>query len=366
MIWAALAVFTLFAILAAIAPMLVRRSRDEAPSHDPKQDAVDFYKSQMEELERDARAGMIGAAEIEAARAEAGRRLLAAERAAATGGAAPGIRAPLRWIAAVVAAFVPLFSLGVYVTIGRPDMPDQPRAARIEETKAEAQVADAIANIERHLAANPNDGRGWQVLAPVYLKIGRLDDAVRAFRQSLRLNGESAERLADYGEALIFADKGEVGVDAREALARAVALDPKAAKARYYLGLAAEKSGDSAKAIEIWSKLAADSPPESPLSQVLRERVARLEGKPSAADVANLPPAERDSSIRQMVDGLAARLEKEGGDAESWMRLVRAWSVLKEQDKARAALGGARKAIGADPRNSERLDALARELGLEG
>lgn len=365
MIWAALAGFSLFAILAAVAPLFARRIADDGAAPDSRQAAIEFYKSQLSEIERDAGAGLMGADEAEAARAEAGRRLLTAERAAGAT-AQPARQTPLRAIAVVLALLVPAFSLGVYAVIGRPDLPDLPRAARVEETKAETQVVDAVRNIEKHLAVNPDDGRGWQVLAPVYLKLGRMPEAVNAFRQSLRLNGESAERLADYAEALIFAANGEVGADARDALARAVALDPKASKPRYYLGLAADKAGDAAKAAEIWSKLAADQPPGSPLAQALRERVARLEGKPSAADVASLPPEARDASIREMVHGLADRLGKEGGDAESWMRLVRAWTVLKEQDKARAALAEARKAFGADARTSERLDALARELGLEG
>ncbi len=361
MIWAALAVFTFFAILAAIAPFLLRRTAGGAPVHESGVDEMAFYKSQLADIDRDAAQGLIGEADADLARAEAARRLLAAERASRPLAARATSRA---WAAAAVALFVPVLALGLYMKLGRPDLPDMPRAERMAESKAETQVENAIVNIEKHLAANPNDGRGWQVLAPVYLKLGRMDDAVHAFRESLRLNGDSAVALADYAEALIFAGKGNVPEEARKALARAVELDPAAGKARYYLGLAAEQAGEPASAAEIWSKLAADSPPNSPLAQGLRERIARLEGKPTAADVAKLAPQERDDAIRQMVEGLAARLAREGGDAESWMRLVRAYSVMKELDKARDTLRDARKALGAEA--GERLNALARELGLEG
>ena len=42
--------------------------------------------------------------------------------------------------------------------------------------------------------------------------------------------------------------------------------------------------------------------------------------------------------IRGMVDTLDARLKSEGGDIESWLRLVRSRMVLGERDKAMVAL----------------------------
>jgi cytochrome c-type biogenesis protein CcmH len=79
-----------------------------------------------------------------------------------------------------------------------------------------------------------------------------------------------------------------------------------------------------------------------------------------------MAPAERDATIRGMVEGLAARLATNGGSLEEWSRLVRAYTVLREPEKARAALGEARKAFGADAAAMAGLDALAGELGLGG
>ena len=50
-----------------------------------------------------------------------------------------------------------------------------------------------VGQVEAHLAKNPNDGAGWEVIAPVYLRLGRFDDAVVARRKSLALNGETGD-----------------------------------------------------------------------------------------------------------------------------------------------------------------------------
>jgi cytochrome c-type biogenesis protein CcmH len=90
-------------------------------------------------------------------------------------------------------------------------------------------------------------------------------------------------------------------------------------------------------------------------------------GPDSAAgkSVASLPPAERAAAIRSMVEGLSARLQQSGGNLEDWLRLVRAYSVLNEPDKARAALADARKNLASDAAANPALERLARELGLD-
>ena len=84
------------------------------------------------------------------------------------------------------------------------------------------------------------------------------------------------------------------------------------------------------------------------------------------AKIAALPEADRMSAIRGMVEGLAARLAQNGQDIEGWLRLVRSYTVLHEPDKARAALLEAKRSLAGDPSAIARIEALARELGLEG
>ena len=86
------------------------------------------------------------------------------------------------------------------------------------------------------------------MIAPVYMRLGRFDDAVEARKKSLALNGESATRQADLGEAMTRRRDGVVTAEAKAAFERAVARDPHEPKARYFLGLAAEQDGKSAEA----------------------------------------------------------------------------------------------------------------------
>ncbi|MGH6843382.1 MAG: tetratricopeptide repeat protein, partial [Methylocella sp.] len=259
-----------------------------------------------------------------------------------------------------------------YTTIGHPELPDAPLAARLEAAPARMDLAAAIAKIEAHLAQHPDDGRGYEVLAPVYLRMGRAGEAVDAARAALRLLGETPARHALYGEALVASAKGVVTPEAKQSFEAAAAKDPSAAEPRFFLGLAAEQEGDRTRATEIWSRLVAEAPQDAPWAQALRERLAALGAGPEprqdglAAKIEALPEAGRMNAIRGMVEGLAARLAENGQDLEGWLRLVRSYTVLHEPGKARAALIDAKHSLAGDPSAIARIEALARELGLEG
>jgi len=68
--------------------------------------------------------------------------------------------------------------------------------------------------------------------------------------------------------------------------------------------------------------------------------------------------------IEGMVSRLADRLAANGGSIDEWSRLIRAYTVLHQDDKAKAALVEARKALAPDAGAVASLDALAHDLGL--
>jgi cytochrome c-type biogenesis protein CcmH len=80
---------------------------------------------------------------------------------------------------------------------------------------------------------------------------------------------------------------------------------------------------------------------------------------PSAADIAaanEMSPEQRNTMIRGMVTRLAERLKQDGSDVEGWLRLLRAYAVLGEQDKAHSAADDARRALAGDPAKLRRID----------
>jgi cytochrome c-type biogenesis protein CcmH len=264
---------------------------------------------------------------------------------------------------------LPFGATTLYLALGSPLLPDQPLAPRLAAARADQSIDTLIAKVETHLESNPDDGRGWEVIAPIYIRLGRFDDAVRARRNALRLNGSSAEREAAFGEALVFAANGIVTAEAKAAFERAVALDANGVQARYFLGLAAEQDGDRTQAAATWRALIEAAPPDAPWIDLLRRALARVDRAsapedPSAAS--ELAPEQRLAMIQGMVERLSERLHRDGGDVEEWLRLVRSYMVLGQPDKARAAVVDARRALAGDAGKLRRLDDQLKGLGLEG
>jgi cytochrome c-type biogenesis protein CcmH len=368
-LWLLFALMTGLAVFAVLRPL----SRARAPA--PSGSDVAVYRDQLEEIERDRTAGLIPEEEAQAARVEVSRRLLAAADAAEAETPGPPSAALWRRRAVALAALVilPLGAGGLYLALGSPGLPGQPLAQRVTNPHADQSIDSLVARVEDRLAQNPQDGRAWELLAPIYLQMGRFDDAAQARRHALSLNGENAARQADLGEALTAAANGVVTAEAKGAFARAVELNPQAVKARFYLGLAAEQDGHREQAASIWRTLIAQAPADAPWIELVRTALARVDPAaaspgPSAADIAAagaLSDGQRQEMIRAMVERLAQRLKQDGSDGDGWLRLVRAYMVLGEPDRARAAVVEARRALGNDPVNLRRVDDLVKELDLK-
>jgi cytochrome c-type biogenesis protein CcmH len=372
MLWLVMALMTAAAVLAVLWP-LSRRVSLIAGSD------VAVYRDQLGEIERDRAAGLIGAREAEAARIEVSRRLIAAADAAVPGPAA-GSPWRRRVTAVIALVFLPLGAAGLYLALGSPGVPGQPQAARRDMLPEQRSITELVARVEAHLEQNAEDGRGWEVLGPVYMRLGRFDDAVKARRNALRLLGPSAEREADLGEALTAAANGVVTADARQAFERALALNAGDFRARYFLGLAAEQDGHPGEAAEMWRRLLASAPADAPWTAFVREQLERVDPNaaapssptaraPSTEEVAaasELSPEQRLAMARGMVERLAERLRQDGTDVEGWVRLVRSYIVLGETDKARRAASEARRALANEPEKLRRMDETIKALGLEG
>jgi cytochrome c-type biogenesis protein CcmH len=363
-LWLELALMTAAAMGAVIWPLVRAGGKPKSGSD------LAVYRDQLDEIRRDQASGLIGEAEAQAASIEVSRRLLAAADAQAEASdASPAAAASMRRSVAIAAMV--LLSIGtgsLYLALGSPSLPGQPLSAR----KDNQSIETLVAQVEAHLAQNPNDGRGWEVIAPVYLRLGRFDDAVKARRKALALNGESSERLADLGEALTAAADGTISAEAKTDFDRATALDADNVKARYFVGLAAEQEGRPADAATTWRGMLAGAPADAPWAQFIRTEIERVAGAPSGpslddiAAASNLSPDQRFAMIRGMVEHLAERLSRDGSDVEGWLRLVRSYMVLGERDKARDAAADARRALAGEPEKLRRIDDLVKGLGLEG
>ncbi|MGE3147580.1 MAG: c-type cytochrome biogenesis protein CcmI, partial [Pseudorhodoplanes sp.] len=268
-LWFVLAMMTAAAIFVVLWP-LARK-----PAAATQDSAINVYRDQLAEIARDRDSGRLPAEEAEAARVEVARRLLtAAERAEQPARVAIGLR---RVTALAALILFPVGATILYLSLGAPWVPSEPLSARSAPRPEQRSLESLVAQVEARLAAVPDDGRGWEVLAPVYMQLGRFDDAVKARRNALRLLGVTAQREADLGEALTGAANGIVTAEAKAAFARALAIDADEASANYYVGLAAEQDGKPEEAAAIWRKLLARTPAEVPWLPLVRKKLARDE-----------------------------------------------------------------------------------------
>jgi cytochrome c-type biogenesis protein CcmH len=211
------------------------------------------------------------------------------------------------------------------------------------------------------------------VRAPVLTRLGRYDDAVRAHRNAISYAGDSAARRSDLGEALAGAAGGVVTAEAKAEFERAVALNADEPKASYFLGLAAEQDGRPADAAAIWRAMLAKTAADAPWRPLIEAALVRV-GGPAAPVLSNealaaakdMNEADRSAMIRGMVDRLAARLKQNGDDVEGWLRLLRAYMVMGERDRAASALTEARQALAGDAERLRQLNEGVKNFGLGG
>ncbi|WP_102957779.1 c-type cytochrome biogenesis protein CcmI [Mangrovicella endophytica] len=393
--WVIAAALTALATIAALLPLLrsAAPARPAAAAHD-----AEVYRAQLGELNDDIARGTIAAFEAETARAEIGRRLLRASGKAAAEGASHGAsRSTLIGATLAVVVLLPLSSIGLYAYLGSAGLPDLPLAERAAPSGGR-DVASLVAQAEERLRTNPNDGQGWAVLAPIYLRMERPMDAERAFRNATRLLGATADREAGLGEALTQIAGGEVTDDARAAFERALALNASYLPARFFLALDLSQENRLDAALVAWQDLIDKSPAEAPwlpianaaIADARQKRAAAGNGAPAQppasiaqeapapgstaaargptgediAAAADLSAGDRRAMIEGMVAQLASRLKTAPNDVEGWKRLIRSYTVLGEGEKAATAFGEAKASFPASSAEAQALAEFGRELGL--
>jgi cytochrome c-type biogenesis protein CcmH len=358
-IWIVLLAMTAAAVMTVLWPL----SRHYAVGRQADPD-TQFYREQIAEIERDLARGVLLPSEAEAAKAEAGRRLLRAtgmQTEQLTPVGEPALRRR-RAASTLALSIIPILALATYEIYGSPQLLSQPPAAPAQPEANNLDLMQAVAEIEAHLAKNPQDGRGWEVIAPVYIRMGRIDDAVKAYQAAIRYQAPDADRLANYGEALVLSKDGVVSAEAQTAFEQAVKLDPNAVKARFYLARAAVQDGQTEKAKAAYREMLSLAPPGAPWVEAVKQELSALGGpQPDAGQGESQIGPE---AIAGMVAGLASRLETQGGSAEEWARLMRSYAVLGQRDKAAAAARRAREALAQDADALKTIDTMAQELKL--
>lgn len=226
---------------------------------------------EIEALDRLKARGLLDGDAHAAARAEAGRRLLAT---AATTAPVAGARDRL-WVLAGIGVTV-AGALGLYVATGTPGLPDQAYERRVDawsadlEGLAPAQLAAVAARVARE---RPGDRQALAMLGAARFAADDPLGAASAFRRLIDLNPKDAQAWARLGESLVVANDNQIGGDAEAAFRQALTLDPGQLGARFFLGEAALRRGDRAAARGLWAPLIAALDPADPRRQDLERRL---------------------------------------------------------------------------------------------
>lgn len=381
LLWIIFAVLTAGVLAALLRPLMLQGAA--AATGEAGQNDLAVYKDQLAEIDADVARGLIAADEAEQARREVARRMLAHDQAAATaasaGGSGMGQKAGL-----AVAGMLPVLAIGTYLAIGTPGLPGQPHATRAAIPLDKAPIDDLLAKVEARLKANPNDGQGWDVIAPVYFRMQRFEDAANAYGNASRLLGETSQRLAGFAEATVMASGGEVTDPAMAIYEKLAAREPDRVEPKFWLALGKEQRGKTEDAIAAYKALLASAPADAPWRPLVEERLAGI-GKPAGgASSAKAPQAgdqkgpsaedvkaaegmsdkDRAQMIAGMVDGLAKRLQANPQDPRGWQQLVQSYVVLGDTAKAKQALADAQRHLAGNSDALGELSALGKRLGL--
>ena len=362
---------------------------------------VTVLREQLNELDARAAAEAMPAAEAEGLRTEIKRRILA-EGGASEAPARPLGERSLIVLALGVVAIVILGGTGLYLKFGRPDLPSAQGVAVAPASPASdpahpggGDTTAMIGQLEAKLKASPNDPEGWRMLGWSYVQTGRFADAAGAYGKAAALDPK-AEYFSAQGEALVQAANGQVGPDAHAAFQRAVDKDPADPRARYFLAVDKDQHGDHKGAMADWLTLLKSAPPDAPWAGQVRAFVIKIASErgidisgqlppapagPAAeasaapppgptpdqvAQASQMPAADQQAMIQNMVESLASRLKANPRDPNGWVRLMRARMVLNQPDAASATFREALKTYHDDSNQQAAFKDAARQLGIPG
>ncbi len=382
--WILATVLTLIALLSIGYPLFLRKR----PSVDADSYDKSVYREQLEEVDRDLERGQISASEAELAKAEIARRLIALDELVEETQNSDKFSTAAQVTAICTFILLPIASVATYVALGDPQRADMPLQARMSADPKTQSVEELVARAEARANNNPNDVRGWKVLAPVYLRLGRADDAIIAFRKVISLEGSNSENEASLGEAITIAAQGVITAEAKQHFINATIANPKNIKPRFFLAVALGQENKFDEAIKAWETMLAQGPTTAAWYKPAEGELARIRkqaGQPSApaiasnsqspklggpskgdiANAANMSAEDRTAMIEGMVANLASKLEEDPSNINGWLRIIRSYSVLGRKDDAIAAYSKAVIQFENNPGASKQLNDLAVAMNIQ-
>ena len=270
--------------------MLLRPWKHHQAEHDTTARDINarIYRDQLAELDRDCAAGTLAPGDHAQARAELQRRLLDDTRLAEPAITPP---APMHRTSLVLAIALPLAATGLYAWLGTPaalwpQAQEAPMAQGSEPDPVTPEVEQMVARLAARLEKNPDDPKGWSMLAHSYRVMRRHADAAKAYeRIRADVLNQDPSLLAAYADTLATLAGGNIEGRPLQLVTAALKLDADHPMSLSLAATAAYRRGDFPEAARHWQRLLKQLPPDSDDARFLAKTLADI-----GAPVAPAPP----------------------------------------------------------------------------
>ncbi|MGD2137871.1 MAG: c-type cytochrome biogenesis protein CcmI [Gammaproteobacteria bacterium] len=280
--WSLAAVLIMIALLFVL-PALFRGARSGQSGTDPDALNTEIIRQQLADLETDLQTGRLSSDQYATARSDLERELLEDLSGGGQGKAFRPARSG-RWAALVLIAAIPLLAAGLYNLLGSGEiipllaqMQTAPRPAASPRPEGQPSVEEMVAGLAQRLQTQPDDLKGWVMLARSYVVLKRYEEALEAYRNILRLGGDTPALLADYADALAMARGGRFSDEAGVLLEKALAGDPDNVKALWLMGHWKNQQAAYEEALGYWQRAAKLLPQTGEDARIIAEQIASVQ-----------------------------------------------------------------------------------------
>jgi len=320
--------------------------------------SLGIYRDQLIELERDLLSKYITKTELISSQIEIHKRILLLSNKSDE--VSQKDSAKVSRVLMCLIFLIPFLSLFIHLQLGPthvPSIPYKDRSSEIGQIESFEKLTNEL--LER-LLSDPSGGdpKGWEILGNAYMSANHFDSAVNAFSELVRLDNKNSNSWSKLSAAIISLNNGVVTEKAITAIDNSLSIDPTNIEGVYYKAKFLEQDGKINNAyalltsrLKVEDRLAAWMEPY--LEQI--DRLGKILGyaafrvndgfinniSPTLEEIesaSKMSDTERLEFINSMVDGLAQRLKVDPENIEDWLKLARAYYVMKRFSEARNAL----------------------------
>ena len=293
----------LFVALAFVVVPLLR----ERPSAEPVSDMasnVAIYKSQRRELDDELARGAISEAEHGAAVGELSARVVDEVPEQGSADLLEQTKPPWR-IITLLAVAIPIAAVLLYGTLGVPraiemarvppatsGAPDPHAGANPgqEPPMSDKQILAMVDSLAQKMQQNPDDPRGWILLARSQNALGRYIEASAAFERAAALLPKDAQLLADFADTVVMTQQGRFEGKPYKLIKQALQIEPNNMKALALAGTAEMRMGNRAASLKHWEKLQTLVPKDSADYREVEAIIAEVKTTKADVPAATVPP----------------------------------------------------------------------------